>query len=220
MWRALAIKELREVSGIAAVALALGLALVVYEIQARPYSRVPWAYGQPVVPFVNDDFVVYFSFIAAAFSIALGFRQSLGEEFRGTYPFLLHRPMSRRAVMVTKLLTGGAVYLACSAVPILAYGVWAATPGTHASPFFWGMTDLSVSLQLTMLILYLGAFLSGVRPARWFGTRTLPLLGSVVPAVLVAIAQWFTQIGGFILLAATLGPLAVTICNVAVTRDY
>ena len=220
MWRAVATKELREVSGIAAVALALGLALVVYEIQARPYSRVPWAYGQALVPFVNDDFVVYFSFIAAAFSIGLGFRQSLGEEFRGTYPFLLHRPMSRRAVILTKLLTGGAVYLACSAVPILVYGVWAATPGTHASPFFWSMTELSVSLQLTMLTLYLGAFLSGIRPARWLGTRILPLAGSVVPAVLVFIVQWFSQIGGFVLLAAALGPLAATICHVAGTRDY
>ncbi|MBI3461880.1 MAG: ABC transporter permease subunit, partial [Planctomycetes bacterium] len=121
MCRALAIKELRELSGIAAVAVALGLALVVYQIQIQPrrYSRAPWAYGQPVVPFVSDDFVVYFSFIAAAFAIALGFRLSLGEEFRGTYPFLLHRPISRRAVMLTKLLTGGAIYLVCSAVPIL-----------------------------------------------------------------------------------------------------
>ena len=34
-----------------------------------------------------------------------------------------------------KLAVGALVYLVCGAVPILLYGVWAATPGTHASPF-------------------------------------------------------------------------------------
>ena len=28
----------------------------------------------------------------------------------------------------------------CTAVPILVYGCWAATPGTHAIPFEWSMT--------------------------------------------------------------------------------
>ena len=74
-----------------------------------------------------------------------------------------------------KLLVGVAVYLVCAAAAILVYAWWAATPGTHASPFEWSMTVPIWKVWITMPLLYLGAFLSGIRPARWVGTRLLPL---------------------------------------------
>jgi hypothetical protein len=96
----------------------------------------------------------------------------------GTYPFLFHRPATRRWLIGMKLLTGTVVYLACVAAPIVCYGLWAATPGTHASPFEWSMTVPSWTMAFGMTALYLGAFLTGIRPGRWSRSRLLPLAGA------------------------------------------
>ena len=46
--------------------------------------------------------------------------------------FLMHRPMSRTAIILTKLLPGAGLLLACTRLPILIYAAWAATPATHS----------------------------------------------------------------------------------------
>ena len=58
--------------------------------------------------------------------------------------------------------------------------VWAATPGTHASPFEWSMTVPIWIGWFAMTILYLGAFHTVVRPGRWYRSRLLPLAASAV----------------------------------------
>ena len=40
------------------------------------------------------------------------------------------------------------------------------------------MTAWAWQLWLCMPLVYLGAFLSGIRPARWFGTRLMPLVAA------------------------------------------
>ena len=52
----------------------------------------------------------------------------------------------------------------------------AAAPRTHPGPFEWSMTESALRLWLILPLVYLGAFFSGLRPARWFGSRLLPLL--------------------------------------------
>ena len=39
------------------------------------------------------------------------------------------------------------------------------------------MTVPAFQIWLLMPLVYLGAFASGIRPARWFGSRLLPLVG-------------------------------------------
>ena len=104
----------------------------------------------------------------------LGLRQTVGESIHGTWMFLLHRPVGWTRLIGVKLLVGVALYLVCGAAAILVYAWWAATPGTHASPFEWSMTVPTWKVWIVMPIVYLGgAFLSGMRPARWVGTRLL-----------------------------------------------
>jgi len=88
---------------------------------------------------------------------------------------VLHRPVSRRSIYLTKLITGLIAYLLCGAAPILLYAFWAATAGTHASPFDWSMTLSVWSTWLATITVYFGAFLAGIRPAAWIGTRLAPL---------------------------------------------
>jgi len=191
MYKAAALKELREIGGIVLLAVAAYALLTVAAVApASPLNLLATvgacrSFGMGV-PFVNDDFVGTFYFISVVFTIALGLRQPLGESIRGTYPFLLHRPADRRWLIGMKLAVGAAVYLICTAVPILVYGSWAATPGNHASPFEWSMTAPIWGGWLAMTILYLGAFHTAIRPARWYRSRLLPLAASALATIAAA----------------------------------
>lgn len=191
MWKALVYKELRETLWIAGLALAAyayivgsctGASLIPAGfLFSRSYYRV-------VVPFVDDDFLATFVQISAALAICVGLRQSLGESRHGTWLFLLHRPVESWKVIAGKLAVGMVICFGAMALPILIYAWWAATPGTHASPFEWSMTRSSWQAWFSITPGYLAAFLVGMRPARWFGSRLLPLVGAGLLAFLIA--QW------------------------------
>jgi ABC-type transport system involved in multi-copper enzyme maturation permease subunit len=219
-------KELRETWMFAALAVGL---YVIYLCQltgkgsAILAHTVWWVPGMnvepPDVPFIQDNFSTMLFFIGAALAIALGFRQSAWEPFQGTALYLLHLPLTRRTVFVTKLLTGIILLLACTLLPILIYATWAAMPGTHPGPFEWSMTEPAIRVWLLMPLVYLGAFASGIRPARWFGSRLLPLFSvAFTGTLLVPLAHWRLIAFAFLLLAA-----AVLVSNIlweAETRDF
>jgi hypothetical protein len=217
--RALVHKELREVFGIAAAALGCYLALAISAMGALVFVWVPgMPHGHEDVPFTGD-FNGFFEFLSVLFAIALGFRQSAWESARGTYLFLLHRPLRRDAVFLTKLAVGSGVLLVCGSVPVVLYAAWAAAAGPHAGPFEWSMANAVWKILFLMPLVYLGAFLSGLRPARWFGTRLLPLAAGLALLVLVNNLPWWWQLG-FPLALVLYAALAANVCFVARVRDY
>ncbi len=218
--RALAWKELREVLGITAIALACYLALAVNAMGARVFDWVPaMPAGTHGVPFLEANFTWFFTFISVVFAAALGFRQSAWESSRGTFLFLLHRPLRRETIFFVKLATGAGVLLICASLPIVLYGAWAAVPGHHASPFEWSMTASTWRLTFLLPLLYLGAFLSGQRPARWFGTRLLPLVASILCLALLSWVSWWWSVG-FPLTLLLYVLLTANVCFVGQSRDY
>lgn len=217
MTRALVYKELREVLGIAALGVAASMILALTFIGWRPLEML-WSSSQGTIPFVNDSFATQFGLLAFALAAALGFRQSLGDFLGDAQMFLLHRPVSRQHVYGVKLAVGLGAYLLCAAVPVLLYGWWAAQPGTHASPFDWSMTHTAWRIWLGMTAVYLGAFLAGIRPAAWFGTRLLPLVtASGVFVLFVVPWSWMIALP---VLAAVDAVLVVLILHVVATRDF
>jgi hypothetical protein len=80
------------------------------------------------------------------------------------------------------------------------------------------MTLPAWQLWACMLLVYFGAFLSGIRPARWFGTRLVPLVAAIVLAVLVWSAPWWWL--WLAALAAGAGLILVNIFYYAALRDY
>ena len=152
-----------------------------------------------------------------------GLWQTMWESGRGTFLFLLHRPLAREKLLGVKLLTGAAACLFVATFPVAWYAIWAATPGTHASPFTWSMTAWSWLWAVELPLLYLGAFLSGLRPARLFGSRFAPLAAGIA---LVLFAELLSsQLSAWwpaILLATLLvdACYALSILHVAATRDY
>jgi hypothetical protein len=100
---------------------------------------------------------------------------------------------------------------------IAGYAVWAATSGTHASPFAWSMTIPVWLTWLAVGLVYLGAFLSGIRPAAWWGTRLMPLTGACALALLAATLPVWAGLTASLMAGAALVAL---ILFVAETRDF
>jgi hypothetical protein len=222
MIRAIAIKELRETAGIAAVALVLYAGIVASAMGIDSFSWLLGNYGNQIdnsyaVPFAGGTVVMQLSVISVALAIAVGLRQSAWEAMRGTYLFLLHRPVSRGRIFTGKLLIGLALVQVAAALPILGYAGWAALPATHASPFDWSMTSPAWKAWFCLPVVYLGAFLTGVRPGRWFSARVLPIAATVAFFMMLGSAEWFVAAPICILLDAV---LVAMICGAAAERDY
>jgi len=221
MPRALWFKELRETLAVALIAL---LAYLAFVAGHAGYPVLPIFSGSSAegkLPFLDGAFLPTFCFVSVCFAIALGLRQTAFESGRGTWLLLLHRPVGLRKLIGVKLAAGLVVYLLCGAVAILIYAAWAATRGTHASPFEWWMTVPAWKAWIAITPLYLGAFLAGIRPARWFGTRLLPVPVAGMLAVLFGVPQW-RYLGGLWLIVSLLisACLVGLIFFVARTRDY
>ncbi|HEV8068460.1 MAG TPA: hypothetical protein VGP76_12040 [Planctomycetaceae bacterium] len=228
MFRAIALKELRETWSFAALAVALFAGLVCNQIgkwNALLNLFLGWIPGlkpcacPSLFPFLHDSFQTPFTFVAAALAIVLGLRQSAWEPSQGTAHYLLHLPLSRSSLFLSKLFVGIGLLLACTLLPIVSYGVWASTPGTHAAPFEWSMARPVFQIWLTMPLIYLGAFLAGIRPARWYGSRLLALVAVALPAFLLQyVPNWWLL--GLPLLLVMAGSLTGVILLEASSRDY
>jgi hypothetical protein len=188
MLKALVIKELRESAGIVTVA---GFGALYVLAMATGMRLVPYGTGPSNFPFVADMFLSCYVLVIGALAVAMGLKQSAWETGQGTYHFLLHRPASRTLIFGAKLATGAGMVLAIGGLLILMYALWAATPGNNLTPFYWSMTVAAWRLWGCMSLVYLGAFLSGVRPARWFGTRLVPLVAASMCVFLISLASWW-----------------------------
>ncbi len=216
---AMTLKELRETRAI----LLLALAAFAYLVAVKINPHLPFGRGDVIfIPFVQDTFLDFYIPLAGALAIAVGLRQTLGESVPGTYAFLYHRPASRRWIIGVKLLVGLGGCLVCSMLPIVVYSLWAAAPGTHASPFEWSMTIPSWIMWLAMTIIYLGTFLTGIRPGRWYRSRVLPLVAAALLTIMAVgvgaeLGMWALSVLSILLVDAW---LVAVIFFVARTRDY
>lgn len=217
MLKALAWKESRELAPFIVLASLVQLFLVATATGNRTGLL---AQNHGVIPFINDSMLWWMFCVAGIATSIMALWQTWWESSRGTFLFLLHRPASRVAIISMKLAIGVAILLALSVLPVLVYSLWAAAPGTHASPFEWSMTAFAWRLCAAMPLVYLGAFLSGLRPARWYGSRFFPLFSSLfLLIVCMSVSYSWPAL-------AMLASLALQICyvvvilHVAATRDF
>jgi hypothetical protein len=81
------------------------------------------------------------------------------------------------------------------------------------------MTGPAFRVWILMPLVYLGAFASGIRPARWFGSRLLPVIAVAVPAIFsYATRHWWLI--GLPLLLLVAAVLVSDILREAETRDF
>ena len=201
MWTAILWKELRECGLYAGLAL---LAMIHYLGSAMNLPLVAWLRPgrSSGIPFVDgSEMETIFTTIAVLAAIVLGLHQSIWESWRQTTLFLLHRPLPRNQLFVAKLLSGCLMLVGIAVIPLLVYSLWASMPGTHASPFYWSMTEGWWRSVAVAWICYLGAFLTGLRPAHWLGSRTWPLIAALTVALFLKFLAYSSHsliVNGFI----------------------
>jgi hypothetical protein len=218
MIRAMVWKELRECRGSLIAAVIAGAFILMYCIQGyTPASAMLYGADSPV-PFATDSFITYLAYIGGAIAVRMGLMQSVWEDRNGVYRYLLHRPMSRIQMLAIKAIVGIAIILAISIGMLLLYAFWAATPGKHASPFLWEMTTGAWKVCFVLPIVYLTALLSGMRPARWIGSRLWPLFAGSLAALLLFIQPWWQLALGASVVLSTLTFAAS--CSAIIRRDF
>ncbi|HQU45881.1 MAG TPA: hypothetical protein PK867_23905, partial [Pirellulales bacterium] len=206
-----------------------GIAVAAFGVilaHALGVDMVFWrASEQPDVPFVTDSFVTQTTIVSFCLAVGLAVKQTLAESMRGTWLWLLHRPATRGQLIALKVATGGAIYLAGAGLPIVFYACWAAWPRTHASPFYWSMTESAWQAWGIVALMYLGTFLSALRPGRWMGTRLLPVAGTfTLAATIYDLFQWggswFAITSMWALLVLLGAALVASIQHVGGVRDF
>jgi hypothetical protein len=220
MSRPLFLKELRETwwMGLIALVVAGGIAIDEMGLRFDHDGRIQWALERGRSPFLDVDLAVGFGATALCLGAALGFWQTLSESVTGTWSYLLHRPISRKAIIGTKLLAGLSILLISLGLPFLIYFLWALS-GAHAAPFEFWMMEGTLQMLAAGLVGYLAAFLAGLRDARFYVSRLWPVL----PALLIFLAQaeyeWLPTAGWVLILLAA-GLYLPSIFFAAENRDY
>jgi hypothetical protein len=217
MNRALIVKELRESAGLVAVA-ALVAAWVLCNL--RGVAIPPFNSREAVdFPFVTDQmFYTAIAIVGGGLGGILALKQSAWEEMKGTFRYLLYRPIERRRVMLMKMAVGLTVTMVLMAVFILLHAAWAAGPGRHPSPFYWSMTVPAWHHWFVLPVFYMGTLLTGIRPARWWGSRVFPAAAAGMAGfMLIAQPWWWVALVGSALVTLL---LAFCVLNVARVRDY
>lgn len=223
---ALARKEMRELifpGLIALVALLLQVGYLVNWTFLTGIPFLPMIGIRPneltTVPFQDGKMHTHLALVGGALTAVMAFWQTLAAERQGTFPFLLHLPLSRTRIFLTKIFAAMVVYFLVLLIPILVYGWWAAIPGHHPSPFYWSMLDRPFRLIFSLPILYFAWMLTLVLQGMNFGTRLLPLVSAIFLTFVCFDFYWWWP-WGFVLVVLIEAALVLVICNLVEERDF
>lgn len=134
----------------------------------------------------SDSFLTITTFGFALAGLALGFLQILPEQRKDRWAFWIHRPVSSRELFLGKVLSGTALYAMATILPLAGAFAWCAILSSSVLPFTTGMIVPGLIDALTGLCLYFAAFLTGLLPGRWYGSRDLPLVAAFVTALIAS----------------------------------
>jgi ABC-type transport system involved in multi-copper enzyme maturation permease subunit len=214
MLKALLWKEFRELMPLCIVAPGLELLFIAIGINGWQQRHA------------NDVWMMYpvLYIFAIIIPLVLGYWQNAPEDSYNTFQFLLQRPVSRKYVFGAKLLFGAIVCIAFCIVPLVSFATFAQTvyPDRQANP----QSSLWIPV-FGIWLLYAGAFLASVRPARRYRSRFFPLFAGIFLFVVLFMffpLLWPTHPLGFLFILVLALMLAAVIALVAVhvgcTRDY
>ena len=218
MWKALAIKELRDVSLIVA---ASAFAFFVWTATVLAPS-IPWIgyHGDVMIPFLTGEILGPLIIISSATAIGIGLRQSTCVLGESPSQFLLHRPIERWRLIAFKLFIGFAVVFVLTTTGVVVIFLRAALPGNIPAPFrVWMTTPAWIAIGCVSVV-YHAAFLSGLRPARWFGSRLLPTIGILPFAFGIGVLSYWSLIPGLIAVFCLNWVLWIATRKIADSRDY
>ncbi len=115
------------------------------------------------------------AFFCAIFGAVLGWFQTRNEAHTDLWAFLVHRPVTRTEIFLSKSIAGLCLYVFATALPLAVLVAVVLVPGHVAAPFEWAMVVPLVGVFLLGLPFYFAGLLTGRRQARWYVSRTFGL---------------------------------------------
>jgi hypothetical protein len=134
-----------------------------------------------------------YTLTTALVALMIGRAQIVHENRGDRWAFLTHRPVDRSTLFWGKALAGASLYLAASGLPLLCALLWMATPGHRPMPFDSRLALPDVADLLGGLVYYAAALLIGMREARWYGSRFLPIGAAIFCSTSVLAVPDFWQ---------------------------
>lgn len=113
------------------------------------------------------------TFGGALVGILLGLAQSIPENRGDKWGFLAHRPVRWSTLFWGKVVSGVVLYALATGIPLAGALVWMLVPGHYPLPVDWSIALPGVVDLLCGLSYYFAALLTGMRDARWYGSRAL-----------------------------------------------
>ncbi len=173
--------------------LSLTLAYLVYNDGASPTLSTVW-----------NNATLTLTLGAPFTGLALGLLQILPETRRDRWAFLVHRPASRTRLFFGKVLPGLFLYGLMTLLPLCGLLAWYAHSSRLAGPFDARFLLGPFAAILGGLAFYFAGLLIALRPARWYGSRTLPIVLALLAPCAVTAAPEFWQTAGVSLVVAAI----------------
>jgi hypothetical protein len=134
-----------------------------------------------------------FMLATIAAGIIMGLGQSIPERAGDKWAFLAHRPVTRGVLWTAKVVAGVLLYVVVTALPF-AWVMWRiATPGHQPMPFDIRMSQPGIADMVAGLVYYFAALLTGMRNARWYGSRAMAIGAAIAFSAAVIAASEFWQ---------------------------
>ena len=118
---------------------------------------------------------VIFIFGAGGAGLLMGLFQIVFEAWTDKWAFLIHRPLSRTRIFLAKMLAGWTLLTLALGIPWLISVIWSIMPGHRMAPFYWQMLLPPIADILCSFIYWFAGMLVGLRAARWYGSRIMPI---------------------------------------------
>ena len=155
--------------------------------------------------------------VSIGLGLVLGIRQFWIPNFTRTWPFLLHRSVSRNTILAAKL-TAVSIAFACSIVPVWIGIYWYVTrPEVFAVPPTFRFFIEGWIFIILGFVTYLGTALSGLSTAKWYTTKIFGIL--FVVAIFMTLSMW-TLAGLLVALIVSVAILLLQIYQTFLRREF
>ena len=149
------------------------------------------AYRDRLQPLLSEAFLIPTGWFCAIFGAVIGFLQIHNERHRDLWAFLVHRPVTRTQIFLSKVTAGAALYSVAAGLPLLVFVLYARMPGHVAAPFEWAMALPACGFFLSGMAFYFAGMLVSLRQARWYASRGFGLgVALLVCGAAIGIPAW------------------------------
>lgn len=157
-------------------------------------------------------------FLSIGLGLVLGVQQFWIPHFTRTWPFLLHRSVSRKTILAAKLTATMIAFVISLGLVWIGLYWYAGQPEVFPIPQTLRVFIEGWIFIMLGLVTYLGTALSGLSTAKWYTTKILGLAFATV-IIVTTLSQW-TLAGVFVVIAVSTAILLSQIFYTFLRREF